>query len=537
MSHVMVQAGRELRDNHLWQYPLLPGAVTIYQQMASSREWRVTGNARGVARAVEWLNNAQSYTYDGLVHYGLEQYLKRRVLDYLCIGRTMFTFKDGGPLLYLDPAYVTYQMDSLYWEDSLTSSRYDRESVFTDHPIPIGSMGGFMSPLLYVIPTAMLAWLVREHDRASADGRKIRDITVVIGSNLGEQVKEAIEETVALWNGGDVTKNGVPIVWAETSATGQVDASKLVTTFGLANIPDSFNRSDFQFEYVNEIGSALGLALRHFWNSEKATNRALEEVQEARQQQKGPASFVRTEERLLNNSGALKQFGAKTRFAFVEEVDIQSRQANAAVMKMHAEGLKIFAEVFNAEVNGEAFLAWLQGDGILPADLDLLTEVTRKNPDESPTPDGDIVAQDSNADTVRNQDKQKIESEKSIPEYDEVTIDQRGRIIERRAKVVSFEKVLELEILSQKKAEDVPQRVSFKEALASARTVLREKYAGMIWSLPEQIALAEKAEWSDEDYRTAKAYMDDDNYADAPVAKPSDRSKEPVAATSAVTVP
>jgi hypothetical protein len=75
--------------------------------------------------------------------------------------------------------------------------------------------------------------------------------------------------------------------------------------------------------------------------------------------------------------------------------------------------------------------------------------------------------------------------------------------------------------------------VSFKEALVAARTVLREKYAGMIWSTPEQIALADKAEWSDEDYRTAKAYMDDDNYANSIAAQTGSTSAK---AASAVAV-
>lgn len=466
----------------------------------------MTGNARGVARGVEWLNNARTYTYDGLVHYGLEQFLRRRSLDNLTIGRTLFTWGEGEPLLYLDPGYTTYFMEERKWEDTLTQKRYSAEQVVSDHPIPIGSIGNFIAPLFYVMGTAVLAWLVREHDRAAADGRKIRDITLVMGEQLAEQVKTSIEDTVALWNGGDVTKSGIPVVWAESSASGQMDASKMVTTFGLANIPPNFDRTEFQFEYVNEIGAALGLSLRHFWNSERATNRALEEVQEARQQQKGPSSFVRTEERLYNNSGCLKQFGAKTHFSFVEEVDMQSRKANAEVLKMYAEGLKIFAGVFNSEVNGDAFLAWLQGDGILPADLDLLTDVSRMNPDQPPTPEGEVVAQDSNAETMRT-------GEKSVPDYDEVTVDQNGRIIERRAKVMSFEKVLERAIVAQNRSEESGERVDFLAALTKARTVLREEYSSQIWSQPEQKALAEKESWSEQDYRIAKAYMERE-YAD-----------------------
>lgn len=500
----MVNLGRQLRDDFLWQYPLLPGAVTIYQQMAASREWRMTGSAQGVARGVEWINEAQTYTQDGLIHYGLEQFLKRRVLDYLAIGRTLYHWKEDEPLLYLDPAYTTYYMDERRWEDNFTGVRYPVSEVVSDHPIPIGSVGGFMSPLLYITPTAQLAWLVREHDRAAADGRKIRDITLVMGEKLAEQVADAIGDAAALWSGADVTKNGVPVVWAESSS-GNIDASKMITTFGLANIPANFNRSDFQFEYVNEIGSALGLALRHFWNSEKATNRALEEVQEARQQQKGPSVFVRTEQRLINNSRCLEQFGRNVRFSFVEEVDVQSRQANAEVMKLYAEGLQIFATVFNAEVNGEAFLAWLQGDGILPSDLDLLADIGRISSDEQQTPVGDIAENRSDSETIRPATK--TPDEKSI-DYDEVTVDQFGKIIERRAKVISFEKVLESAILSQNRSEDRPSRVDFVSALARARTVLREDYVSRTWSLPEHVSLAEKAEWTEQDYRVAKSIMD-----------------------------
>lgn len=464
----MLRFGRAIRDEHLWQFPLLPSATYTFQQMASGREFKVSGSERAVARAIEWLNNAVTMTYEGVLEFGYEQFLKRRALDYNCVGRTMFHWDKGKPLRYLDPCDMMYLLSDGKWLNQYTGERFDPAQISLHHPLPVGGSGAFVAPLGPVIPTAMLAWLVREHDKASTDGRKIRDIMIVIGESLADEIKGAVEQLISTYTGkANPAENGVPLVHAELVQG--LKAADMVTRLGLSNIPEGFSRSDFQFEYVNEVAAALGISLRHFWNSEKATNRALEEVQETRQQQKGPSAFVRTEQRQINASGCLKQFGRNVRMGFIEEVDVQSREVNAKVLKLYAEGLQIFAQVFGGEVNGEALLAWLQSEDILPADLELITDLgAMQNPDVLQTPvDGAAQGQSDPKPTPAKKSK-------SAPlDYDEITMDSTGRILERRAKVISFEKILKSRLLEDEDymstIVEEEQPITFEQALKMAR--------------------------------------------------------------------
>lgn len=507
----MISYGRQIRDDILPQYPILPGAMYIWQQMASGREWTVSGKPRSVARAIESLNNTQTLLYDGTVDYGLEQFERRRSYDYNCIGRTMFTWGEGQPIRYLDPAVMTYYMEDKEWEDGYTNERFDVKHVVVNHPIPIGGGGNFVSPISYIIPTAMLAWLIREHDRASADGRKIRDIMVVAGQALAEQIEEAVKKTLELWAGGDVEKNGIPVIYVDPTDLGPgVKVADMITRIGLANIPEGFNREQFQFQYVNEIANALGLALRYVWNSEKATNRALEEVQEARQSQKGPAAFVRTEQRLISNCGFLNQFGADTRFGYVEEVDIASQEINAKVLKLYAEALQIFVTNLGTVVETEALVAWLQREEILPADLNIISQSNRTNPESKPTPiDGAIKA---NSDGAPPSSKQK-----SL-EDGEITMNSKGMVIERRNNIFTLQRAvseeLETEYAASPTVDDKsPTIISFMEALKSARKGNVEKFKalstdGLLTDDDSRSILKRIDELKDEDHRRIKSILD-----------------------------
>lgn len=500
----MLHFGQQIRDTHLWNFPILPGAASIYQELASNREWKVVGGPRNIARAVEYLNNAQTRTYSGYVEYGFEQFERRRSMDHICMGRTMFTWDEDKPIRYLDPYDMNFFIDKREWINHYTGERFPEDKVVVNHPIPLGSGGNFVAPIAPVIPSAMLAWLIREHDQAAADGRKIRDITIVLGKELSEQIATAVDTTLNLWAGATPSSNGVPVVFAENTPEG-LSASDLVTRLGLANIPENFVREQFAFQYVNEIGANLGLALRHFWNAEEATNRALEEVQEARQQQKGPASYVRTEQRLLNMSGSLRQFGSETRFAFIEEVDTQTRETNAKVLKLYAEGLQIFATVFNATVNGDALLAWLQSEDILPSDLDLITKIDTIKPDSLPVPTGETKIQESDSVTTRK-------ALDDIPDYEEVAMDMNGNIIERRHRIINFSKILQFtRPIEQKEAS------SFSSALKKARINnckrFDELYEKLPWQDEDQKLLAQsiyerKDNLTDDDHRKIKALID-----------------------------
>lgn len=465
----MVEYGKELRDNLVWQYPILPGALMTYQQIASSREVKISApTAIAASRAADWLNEAVCYNLDGSIDYGYSSILKRRVMDYLCVGRTAYNLGDDE-LEYIDPVHLRFVFgDNPYWYHQFTNVNYKPEELAINHPYPLGSSGWFMSPVAPIIQKAILAWLLDEHDRASADGRKIRDITIAGSTELADSLIEAMQQSLELWSGADVTKKGVPVAHLTTMPpSGKV--SDMISTLGLANIPESFNRNDFEFGYVNVIAANLGLALRHFWNSEKATNRALEDMQESRQLQKGPNEFIRTEQRILNNHPlGIKRFGLKVRMGFIEEADVQTKLANSTVLKGYSDALVSFAQVFTGTINGKAFLAWLQSEDVLPPDLELITDVgTMVSEDRLPTNEGNpAVNTQPEATPLTSGAKSQ---EKSL-DYGEISVDLEGKVIERRLKPYPVAKMISDEIEADpdyQKALEEP-KIDFNEILKLA---------------------------------------------------------------------
>lgn len=475
--------GAQLRDEHVWKYPLLPAGLYTYSQMVSGREFKVSGKPRAVSRGVEFLNKSEVRLQDGTVETGLENVEKRRSMDHNCVGRTMYAWDIGKPLEYLDPTVMYFQLETREWINSYTEEKYPVDRVVVNHPIPVGVHGNFVSPISFVVPTAMMAWLIREHDRAAADGRKIRDIMVVGSESLLESMKQAIVDMIAIWTGAaNPASSGVPVVSVDILPGQKVE--DLIARVGLANIPENFQREQFQFQYVNEIAGALGLALRYIWNSEKATNRALEEVQEARQAYRGPASFVKSEQRMFNRCGMLNQFGSSTRFGFVEEIDIASQEINAKVLKLYAEAAKIFKES-GIVLDDKALIAWLQSADILPADLEIIASTSSTNPDALPTPSGSTTEQTSDA--LRSSRKKKAVKkavyeavkENEQLDYDEISMDSNGNVIERRTRVFSIEKALVKQMREEAQDErkvlkryDQEKTINFDSALKIAR--LRE---------------------------------------------------------------
>ena len=487
--NTMNAVGLDIRDTQIWRYPILPGAVSVFQQMASGREWQVIGKAKSALRAVEWLNNAKQVNpYTGLPIIGFENFQRLRSLDFISVGRTTFALhkRRGNPvpeLRYLDPTQLIFQRDlgknniSVPAANSIVKevapsekvwyhngTYYRQDEVTIDHALPIGTNGLYISPLAYILPAAMLAFLVRDHDTASTDGRRIRDIVVVGSPELSAGIEQAILTQLALYSGGDASKLGIPIV-EMNNLSGQPIKDQ-VFTMGLSQIPEGFDREGFIFEYVNEIAAALGLSLRHFWNNERTTNRALEEIQEQRQAQKGPSTYVRTEQRLINSCGGLDIIGGgknNLTFSFVEEADTGSALKNAQVLQLTTTALASVAQVFQASLSLDALLAWMQSIRVLPNDLDLITMPDSEN-------DGEIIGSEGHDMADPSQEQQiteaqgtpppkppvpsgavpppKVPSPQSgkksagIPDYDEVSVDQFGNIKERRHKIFSTRKML-----------------------------------------------------------------------------------------------
>ena len=479
----ILETGRQIRDKQLHQFPILPGAVNVFQQIASSRGWYMSGRPRSVSRAVQWVNNAETFDiYTGQTYYGYQQYLQRRALDYLTIGRTTFAVRnrDGSPLEYIDPGHLRFQrqVSRKRRQDAVKPServwRYKNnenfrsDEIYVDHAIPIGS-SLFISPIAYLLPSAHLAWLLREHHATQLDGRKIRDIIMVGGAGMADAIEHAIIQQAALYSGADPSTVGIPVV--EVINNSGSPLTNFFATLGISNISEQFNEDQFLISYTNQIAAGIGLALRQFWNDESTTNRALEDIQEQRQQQKGPSFFIRTEQRMMNNSGVLERFGRgvnKVRFGFVEETDLSTKLSNAEVLRQTAEALKSVGEVFGSTITPQSYLAWMQNLGVLPYEVELVEGET-----EVAIVSGENDPMNSEDETTQSGDESPTAFDAKSLNYDEVIMDQDGNILEKRLKVFSVLKLIADEMYAERLKAEQPQ--SDEEAFELALTVASEE--------------------------------------------------------------
>jgi len=479
----MLSVGGKLRDK-LFEYPIIPGAMWVYQQLVSSREWVISGHPRTLPRAVEFIQKAQAInTNTGFVEYGFENVLKRMALDFIAVGRITLAVsgsKSNYHLEYLDPVRLSF--DRSYNKNSGIKGVYSNpvkpndtvwryvegvtfkaKDVVVSHSMPIGD-SQFIAPFTYLLPVANLAWLIQQHDTAALDGRKIRDILLVGNASIENAIRDAINTQIALWSGANPEEVGIPVIQVNNLSGGPI--SNNVSRLGISEIPEAFNRTDFIFYYVNQIASVFGLALRHFWNDERTTNKALEVVQEQRQQQKGPAYFVRSMQRLINSSGFLDTFthvGKVPKFGFIEEVDTNSLLERAEVMKSNSEALEKLVSVFGAYIDPEDYFAWMQSVGVFPYELKLSKtkrSVDAVNPDSFNTIGQDGVRvgsseplistspssiSNSSSNTVAGRldsDFNPADNFKKELDYDEITMDSNGHIVDRRRKVFSIHDVI-----------------------------------------------------------------------------------------------
>lgn len=461
----LLDFARLLREQDVWRYPDLPGALTTYGEIVASRQWKITGAPRAAARGVEFINSSTCYLDDGTVEYGFENFLKRRCLDHNVMGIRMFTWQDDG-LEYVDPAYALWNNTEKNWEiNQWEKRRISARSMIVNKAIPIGGTSRWISPVMTIMPTAILAWLVNEHDTASADGRKIRDIILVGSQDVARDIAESAEEHIKIYSGElNPAEVGVNVIGMDLPPN--VSMSDMIARLGLAEIPDKFEREEFQFRWVNSIATALGMPLRYFWNSEKATNRALEEVQEARSSQRGPGAFIRTEERLINHSGAFKQISRTLRLNFIDRTDPNMIKVQADALKANIEALKTMTDITTFKIDSEALIRWQQSLGSLPPDLEVMKNTVDKIPNSDMTADGEQTIQPDSDTPVEAQTKLQ-EDEKSIPDYDEISMDINGMIIERRRKVYTVTKAV------------------FEEAISDPEVIEEAMHDGSIYQIAE----------------------------------------------------
>lgn len=345
-----LEFGRNLRDKWLHTYPILPGAVITFTDIATSREWMVTGRMVTASRAVWRLNNSFMYDSMGLKHKGFEQLFSRMCVDWLTIGRAMFhsfplteNERDWSELEYVDPGfmYPTRSKENTYWQyrprDSRPTINYPQEEIFFMDNIKIGSTGGIVGRLSYLLPIANLAWLTMEHDTLKLDGRKIRDIFIVRSQEMVDAIETGLLQFMALASGEDPSKNRLPVVALE----GTNDDTKLsdyITRLGISEVPQDFSREELMKTFVRQVSLTLGISLAHIWQDEASANRALENVQQERSTLKGPAYYVRSFCRLVNNSAMMGTTpGNRAVLTFDEETDNSSRDLAAKALKAYTE--------------------------------------------------------------------------------------------------------------------------------------------------------------------------------------------------------
>jgi hypothetical protein len=458
-SASIMRTGVSLRDKLLYDYPILPGAVSNFQDLVSTREWTISGPPRIASRALDRVHNIRIYDpHTGLFEYGIHAALERRALDYLTLGVTVYARiedKDGVHIEYLDPSRLSFERRNMrttanqstfnpvkpndkvwFYEDG---REFRAKDIFYKRYKGIGSRR-HMQPLIPILPIATLAWLIREHDTASVDGRKLREILFVSNPGLHSAIENAIKVQVALHSGASVEEVGIPIVEINNPSGKAVQDQ--IAKLGISEIPTTFDRDRFEFSYANQIASALGLALRHFWNDERTTNRALEVVQEQRQQQKGPSAFVRVEQRILNASGFLEDnnnylspASRRVQFSFREEADTSGQKDRAEVLKATSEALKNIAEVFGARVDLDSFRHWMQSEGQLPYEFELLKEDDGEAMQTTSEAYGSDGRMTTGEEVNRESDPAIVGDREKSMDYGDIVIDMNGRVLDRRRKV------------------------------------------------------------------------------------------------------
>lgn len=451
----VLRYGKSLRDEWLHNFHIIPGAVNSFVEVATSREWMVTGTPIAVGRAVERLNKSYFIDDYGIVHEGFEPVMARLAMDWLTVGRcalhSTILRNSRGPIEYIDTTNLFPKtLDSSELVPTSVGWEYitpigDRvmpqpEVIFSDC-ITFGRTGAFLGKVAYLVPAAQLAWYIHEHITAKLDGRKIRDIFLVSNDEMVTALEEALNSAMALAMGENPEKFGLPVVAVNRIGTNE-PVSSTFSRMGLSELSDALDLEEFYFRLANETSSVLGLSMRYFWSDSRGANRATEQIAQERQAVQGPSFFVRSIERMINNSSFLSSARQKVRFLFAEEVDSASAKRKAETLKTLAEGLSIIKDVVSPKLvpkqNGsvtfsptgerietppveymevpransdvlppEAIIAFLERQGLLSTDLTLPDLITKEQDGLRSVSDTEIEL--ARGDIIMNGDGQVIE--------------------------------------------------------------------------------------------------------------------------------
>lgn len=529
LPHIIV--GEQLRDNWWQKFPIIPAMVSSFSQIATSREWTITGRPRVASRALDKLHNAMYVDYYGQVYEGWSQFTGRRIIDWLMLGvNGMIVPSDTAPIQYIDPLEVRHvpakarpriimTKNAPEWKDYLyLQEEWSNKQIFFNYYLPFGYTGATMAPLVPAIPLARLLYLIQQHDMASVDGRKIKDIFLVADDNISKALQQALVNYVSMQTGEfDPDRHGIPIV-AMNKRGGLGEGESVgdqISLLGISNIPETLDRDQLWDTAAIEFSSLVGMQVTEWWHIKSgANNRSTERVNQERGRTKGPNYYCRQDQRFLNNSGVL----GKVHYAYVEEVDIQAQKDRAEVMLRLSEAVKNLQEAVGMAISPRSLIRWLQHLGVFPTDDYLIDEIIMLN--EDPVKPADMVdssieqllaeQEQRDRETQREREledaelaaeKQRLlieaqqssspqeeQAQRSIlrlveeveyarsldvrpePEYGDVTIDSQGMVLEYRRPVYRVEKLLEREIKKELQEEhDVAQQLDdvFDESFGS----------------------------------------------------------------------
>lgn len=398
-----ISIGEYLRDDWWQKFPLLPGLVSSFIQIATSREWTVTGKPRLANKAVERLNGVVYVDNYGQLYEGWSALIARLVIDWLMLGINGIIVPNENALIqYIDPAEVVHNPGKNIrprvitgnsipvWKDyTYLNQEWSNKQIFFNYYAPYGYLGAMMAPLVPAIPLARLLYLVQQHDMSSVDGRKVKDIFLVADDNIKNELVKALRDYADMYTEADPEKHGIPII-ALNKRGGFSERERVedhIAMLGISKVPEGLERNDLWDQAAIEFSALTGMQVSEWYHVKSgADNRATERVNQERGRTKGPNYFNRQNQRFINSTGIL----GKTLFQYVEEVDVQAQKDKAEVMLRLSEAVKNLTEAVGIAISARSLIRWLQHLGVFPTDDYLIDDILQVN--EDPVKPSDMVS-------------------------------------------------------------------------------------------------------------------------------------------------
>lgn len=389
-NHMM--NSRDFRDVWLNFLPILPSAVKAYIEVATHRDWLLIGNKQAVNFAYNLLETSILEDEYGLFYYGFDNILARMAMDYITVGRVTlhapFISKDSDArrvIQYIDPTFLTPQKipdeGSVSLENSGTQTVWEyhsntddtyhfdqKEIVFIDDT-RYGRKGLPIPRIMYLVPSATQMYYLKQHDTATLDGTKVKDVIVTADDGMVDAVENALKIAVQNMTYSHGYTNSVPVVAINPSGLMGIQNWKIEDMFGrlgVSEVPDGYDREKIVLDFISEVSSVLGLSIRYFWHDWKGGTKSGEQVGQERQSKHGPGFFIKNLTRVINKSGILRRSpSSQVRMAFREESDSNTIERNSRTLNNYAKGFETLVSITGDIISPESIVHFLQKSGVL----------------------------------------------------------------------------------------------------------------------------------------------------------------------------